>query len=153
MKNSPFIRFAIVFLGSLMATYLLSFSCSKDTKNKQDMSECYKFADEHWSRDDYKAWLYDSLYNKHPDQNIPYELVSDTFPYWDKNEHKWAYLSHHLPDNKTEQYYEMIGKYEQFRWGWEDYSDDTHSSPHRDFYMECRRKAGGVSETLPTMPQ
>ena len=29
-------------------------------------------------------------------------------------------LSHHLPDTRTQQYYEMTGKYNQFAWGWDD---------------------------------
>jgi hypothetical protein len=150
MKNSPFIRFAMVFLGSLIAAYLFSSSCSKDDKHKQNMTECYKFADTTWDVEGYKSWLLDSLYTTNPDVNS--QNVSDTFWYWDKEKQERTYLSHHLPDKKTQQYYEMIGKYEQFRWGWDDYSDATKSSPHRAFYMECRRKAGGVCEPLPTMP-
>jgi len=29
-------------------------------------------------------------------------------------------ISHHLPDTRTQQYYEMTGKYNQFSWGWDD---------------------------------
>lgn len=29
-------------------------------------------------------------------------------------------VSHHLPDTRTQQYYEMTGKYDQFAWGWAD---------------------------------
>ncbi len=29
-------------------------------------------------------------------------------------------ITHRLPDTKTQQYYEMTGKYDQFAWGWDD---------------------------------
>ena len=31
-----------------------------------------------------------------------------------------AETTHHLPDTRTQQYYEMTGKYDQFAWGWDD---------------------------------
>jgi len=39
-------------------------------------------------------------------------------------------FTHTLPDTKSQQYYEMIGKYDQFRGGWDDYWDrvDTDSN-------------------------
>ena len=119
---------------TLWALYFNYHGKGKDEENK------YKaFADLYWSKVEYKGWLYDSVYNKHPDQNIPYDMVSDTFPYWDKNDHKWVYFSHHLPDRETQQYYEMVGKYVQFRWGWDDYSDLSKTSAYRDVYLGMRR--------------
>jgi hypothetical protein len=128
-----------LFFGLDVTLWALYFNYRGKGKDKE--TEYKGFADQFWSKDDYKRFLYDSLYNKHPDQNIPYEMVSDTFPYWDKNEHKWTYLTHHLPDRKTQQYYEMVGKYEQFRWGWEDYSDDTKTSEKRGFYLDLRHSS------------
>ncbi len=29
-------------------------------------------------------------------------------------------ITHNLPDTRTQQYYEMTGKYDQFAWGWDD---------------------------------
>ncbi|MBD3402716.1 hypothetical protein GF420_07460, partial [candidate division GN15 bacterium] len=57
--------------------------------------------------------------------------------YWSRERYEqqylqWAYgftdddlitegeVSHHLPDTRTQQYYEMTGKYDQFSWGWAD---------------------------------
>jgi hypothetical protein len=91
-----------------------------------DKSECYDFADSHWSRDEYTQWLIDSL-----------AITSDTTRYFDPVRQEWTYLPYHLPDTKTEQYYEMIGEYDQFRWGWEDYADATKTSEYRITYLEC----------------
>lgn len=106
-------------------------------------------AEEHWSRDEYKQWLFDSVWV----QQIPYDIVSDTFPYWDRVRMEWVYFSHHLPDKKTQEYYEMIGKYDQFRWGWDDYEDATKSSQHRQSYLECLAEAGMNGKSVPTVPE
>lgn len=150
MKSSSFLRFIIVFSVSLIGICLFAYSCSKHTEQKQNTAECFKLADEHWSKEEYKQWLIDSVYYVNP--NVNYENVCDTFPYWNREEQFWEYFPHHLPDQKTQQYYEMIGKYEQFRWGWDDYSDSSRSSLHREAYMECLQKAGKVSKLSPTMP-
>jgi hypothetical protein len=91
-----------------------------------DKSECYEFADVHWSKDEYTQWLIDSL-----------GITADTMRYFDPVRQEWRYLEYHLPNEKNEQYYEMIGDYDQFRWGWEDYSDVTKTSEYRNTYLEC----------------
>jgi hypothetical protein len=55
-------------------------------------------------------------------------------------------LTHQLPDSKTQQYYEMIGKYDQFRGGWDDYWLDTtiYNTPHREYYNTMRGKANDL---------
>ncbi len=93
---------------------------------KTDLSECYEFADAHWSKDEYTQWLIDSL-----------GITSDTMRYFDPVKQEWTYLTHHLPDTKTQQYYEMIGEYDQFRWGWDDYWDAKKTSENRNTYLEC----------------
>jgi hypothetical protein len=60
------------------------------------------FADAHWEQVRYEDYL-DSVYQHRDD-----DLIQATE------------VSHHLPDTKTQQYYEMIGKYDQFSWGWDD---------------------------------
>ncbi len=133
MKNASFIKLTVIISVMLIVVYLDT--CS----NSKNVTDCNKMADEHWSRDKYTQWLIDSL-----------GITSDTMLYWNPLEQEWTYLSHHLPDSKTQQYYEMIGKYEQFSRGWDDYSDFT--SQHRSDYLECRHKASEVSRLLPTTP-
>lgn len=66
------------------------------------------YNDQYWSETRYSdaleytyGWRDDDSSNTDPDCNCPE-------------------ISHHLPDTKTQQYYEMTGKYDQFAWGWED---------------------------------
>ena len=50
--------------------------------------------------------------------------------------------THTLPSTKTQQYYEMIGKYDQFMQGWDDWVVDGPSlTPHRDYYETIRDKS------------
>ena len=117
---------ALVFFGVDAALWGLYFKYHGKGKDKE--KEFRTFADGHWSEDvGYNQWLIDSL-----------GITSDTMRYWNPVEQEWTYLSHHLPDGKTQQYYEMIGKYEQFRWGWDDFSDITKNSVNRSSYVEMR---------------
>ena len=47
-------------------------------------------------------------------------------------------LGHQLPDEKTQQYYEMIGKYDQFAIGWND-NDEWEGLSEKRLYYEGRR--------------
>ncbi|NIM99422.1 MAG: hypothetical protein GTO24_15535 [candidate division Zixibacteria bacterium] len=123
---------AALFLGVDITLWALYFNYHGKGKDKEN--EYKAFADGHWSEDDYKQWLYDSVYV----QEIPYDIVSDTFAYRDTVRHEWVYFSHHLPDKKNQQYYEMIGKYEQFRWGWDDFDGLILPSPNWDNYRNLR---------------
>jgi hypothetical protein len=120
--------------------------CSKDKKEKQSIAECYKFADQHWMEDDYRIWLHDSL-GIEPDANGE---ISDTSAYWDPDENQWTYLPHHLPDKKTDQYYEVIGKYEQFKFGWDDFPEEDVEQNHRNEYLECLDRAAKNKKLSPT---
>lgn len=106
---------AAIFLGLDVAFWALYFNYHG--KGKDEETEYKKHADQYWSRDEYKTWLIDSLH-----------ITSDREYY--KTNGDSAILSHHLPDTKTDQYYEMIGKYEQFAAGWIDY--DGPLPPHHE---------------------
>jgi hypothetical protein len=123
---------ALLFFGLDVSFWALYFNYHGKGKDKEDEYEI--FADEHWSEDEYKQWLIDR-----------YDITSDTATYWDPVKQEWTYLSHHLPDSKTQQYYEMIGKYEQFSAGWDDW-DTTSSevSENRDSYLNLRRDSNDL---------
>lgn len=126
---------AAIFFGLDVTLWALYSNYHGKGKDKED--EYQTFADQSWSKDEYFQWLADSLYK------VPY-VDSDTGAYWDQEKQEWTYLSHHLPDTKTQQYYEMIGKYEQFRWGWVDYDDYTKFSITRDVYLGMRRDSNDL---------
>jgi len=87
----------------------------------QDIEDDYRaFANEHWNPGEYRAWLVEEL-------GIPIDTLNEDF-------------AHSLPDFKTQQYYEMIGKYDQFVYGWDDtdYSTGDSLSEKRDEYLKMR---------------
>jgi hypothetical protein len=79
-----------------------------------DIEEKYEvFADANWNEQKWRDWM-----QLHPE-------FSDT--------------THTLPATKTQQYYEMIGKYDQFKAGWDDYHEGGPDvTEHRDKYMTMR---------------
>lgn len=115
---------AVFFFGLDATLWGLYFNYHKKGKDKE--KEYLKYADAHWDKNDYLTWLFNT-----------YDILSDTQQYVDKN-NDLVYLSHHLPDSKTQQYYEMIGKYEQFSGGWDDYNYADSISLHRNSYVEMR---------------
>jgi hypothetical protein len=73
-------------------------------------------------------------------------------------------FTHELPDVRDQQYYEMIGKYDQFRGGWDDYWDSVafyeeregedgpliNISPHRETYNDMRKEANDLLDRANT---
>jgi hypothetical protein len=95
----------------------------------QDLEDEYRaYADQYWSPGDYRAWLVDV-------KGVPSDTLSyrgdDGLP---------ATFTHKLPAFKTQQYYEMIGKYDQFVFGWDDtdYNKGDSLSEHRTEYLSMR---------------
>jgi len=93
---------ALVFLG-VEATawgFEAKFRGQGDTRT----DEFEQFNRDHWlqsSYEDYLAWNYAGIRDD--------DLITTA-----------TEISHHLPDTRTQQYYEMTGKYNQFAWGWDD---------------------------------
>lgn len=98
-------------------------------------TEFHAYADEHWIEDHY--WDYISAHSQINRENM--EALRE----WEHD-----HFSHGLHIDKDQQYYEMIGKYDQFNYGWDDTDkglleeDWTISmrSPKR-LYYENRRDA------------
>ena len=94
----------------------------------QDLEDEFKaFANAHWDPAAYRAWLVEEV-----------GIASDTIDIAEDSS-----FAHHLPDYKTQQYFEMIGKYEQFLYGWEDtdYDTDDSTSALRDQYLIMREES------------
>lgn len=118
-----------LFFGLDVTLWALYFNYRGKGKDKED--EYQLFADGHWSEDEYIDWLWRE-----------YRIPSDRDKYWNGTDS--VYLSHHLPDTKTDQYYEMIGKYEQFSGGWVDYDTTKNFSVYRDAYLDKRRESNDL---------
>ncbi|MCJ7507311.1 MAG: hypothetical protein MUO85_01100 [candidate division Zixibacteria bacterium] len=120
-----------VFLGLEAAFWIGYFNYHSKGKDKENEYEVY--ADQNWSEDDYLQWLRESGYcTNNPTSDRDSCVHNGTTKYW----------TEHLPDTKNQEYYEMIGKYEQFVYGWKDTyypTDDT--SALREIYMDMRHDA------------
>lgn len=97
---------AAVFLG--LEALTLSGYIVYHGKGEDKTTEFENFADLHWSEDRYSNFLI---------RNWPQSGGDDDYVL-----DNWGnpVFTHHLPDSKTQQYYEMIGKYNQFVFGWDD---------------------------------
>jgi len=96
-------------------------------KGKDLEDEFETFANAHWNEQAYYEWISDN-----PD-------IQQT---------------HELPEKKTQQYYEMIGKYNQFYAGWDDsegYEYGGELSPNRKQYMDKREDSNVQLKNATTM--
>ena len=98
-------------------------------KGKDGEDDFRAYADLHYDRDVYDEW-WESLINNDPD-------TANTF-------------SHRLPPEKNHEYYENIGKYDQFAIGWEPY-DKNFNNPFRLHYMDMRADANSYFDKAKTM--
>ncbi len=85
-------------------------------KGQELTDEFQAFNRAHWIQDHYEDYL-EIVYGIRDDQLIPDSISAPE-------------ASHNLPDTRTQQYYEMTGKYDQFSWGWDDATlrDSTHAN-------------------------
>jgi hypothetical protein len=117
---------AAIFLGIEAILWVGYFKYQGDGKNKED--EYQNFADQRWSPELYTNWLIE-------DKGI----IDDDSTWTDANGRTQSF-AHHLPDVKSQQYYEMIGKYDQFLYGWRDtdYRAGDETSSFRQNYLVMR---------------
>lgn len=97
-------------------------------RKQEDNNNIY--ANSNWDANRYYNWLIET-----------YGITSDTMSFEEGEDTKT--FTHHLPDTKTQQYYEMIGKYDQFKYGWvdTDYLTKDSTSDYRNAYLLDRDKA------------
>lgn len=125
----------IFFIGIEAASWGFYFKYHGDGNKKT--TEFQDYANQHWTEGSidgseaqtYRGWL--------ASQDTTNHQPSDSV------------FTEHLPNNKNQQYYEMIGKYDQFRGGWDDFWSDTLKynsvpSPHRNYYNGLRGKANDL---------
>jgi hypothetical protein len=93
----------------------------------------HAYADQHWSEPRY--WVMIAQQAK-----IQGVTESNYAGYMEPlREFERSAYSHSLHLNKDQQYYEMIGKYDQFSAGWDDdHGDGATVTPNRNTYLEMR---------------
>ena len=108
-----------VFLGIEVAAWT---TYASNHKKGKDLEEEFKaYAEEYWSYDRWNQWW----------SSLPEETRQQ--------------LAHHtLPETKTQQYYEIIGKYQKFNAGWDDVPAElafTDTSEIGRYYMSIRGRS------------
>ena len=118
-----------VFLGleALFWTGYLSYH-GKATKKEDEYNN---FADLHWSEDRFRDSILSIYEWDIYDSTIPTGITL-------RSDYDSVVIIEHLPDSKNQQYYEMIGKYDQFRYGWDDFDRVNFLTPHRNLYLNMR---------------
>ena len=96
---------AAAFVG--VETYAWLMRSKWNSEGTDLTAEFEQFNRKHWSDSVYEDYLF-IVYGETDDDNVSAQEVS-----------------HHLPDTRTQQYYEMTGKYDQFSWGWDDANIDS----------------------------
>lgn len=144
---------AALFLVAEGALIYTNIAYNKKGDDKTDYFEA--FARKHWSPEQYARY---TIRNK---ASINSELANDTkytaeylMPggklNWERmNEFEMklgSWYSHQLPEKGSQQYYELIGKYQQFISGWDDvdtmnYKFEDRKTRTSEYYMTERGKA------------
>lgn len=105
-----------------------------NTKGNNKTNEFQNYANQHWSAVDYATWINQNgaAYDEsgapnpaiiiNPNTSLPsWERVDfAAINAWEAESHTTGF-SHELPQYNTQQYYELIGKYSQFKYGWDTY--------------------------------
>lgn len=147
-----------LFLAVEASAWAINVSYNKRGDDKD--AEFKRYANQHWSEQRYFSYLYyqfgDEIasevgreLNTNPDNVNRPILTDEDYKEYKETIREWEdKYSHRLPKGKTQQYYEMIGKYpHQFGNAWDDASFDVEYlgpdkiTPHNDFYMEMREES------------
>lgn len=100
-------------------------------------AEFERFADRYWHEDVYWQWLGEESGIGLEDFNGDYDAWIDAL-----GEYERGRFSHFLPEERNQQYYENIGKYDQFNIGWEDTdAGEVADSELRFQYVRIRKDA------------
>ncbi len=102
-----------------------------NNKGNKKTDEFQNYADQHWSAVDYVQWIIknganygtpppnftiDPNTSLHPWERVNFAEINS----WEAAPHSLGF-THQLPPYGDQQYYELIGKYSQFKYGWDTY--------------------------------
>jgi len=155
---------AILFFAAEVTGFAVNVTYNRKGDDKQDELEDY--ADMYWSAQKYWTSIYYRAEDKlgweitgfNPDPDNPESWLSETQidEHMDLLREMETEYSHSLPSRKTQQYYEMIGKYVgQFGYGWDDagFDDDLYGydsdkiTDDNITYVKMRKKSEEFYDT------
>ncbi|MFA6234363.1 MAG: hypothetical protein WC824_09325, partial [Bacteroidota bacterium] len=121
------------------------------------------YADQHWSAVKYAEWLNANAKNFPGGENaVQIEINPDaSLPHWERvnwdqmhtTEMAIPQFSHRLPPHGDQQYFELIGKYNQYSYGWDDKTGGDYWNPSERFmyYAGIRGEANDHYNTADTI--
>ncbi len=129
-----------------------------------DQTAVYRsYADGHWSVVKYAEWLNANAKDFPGGENAVQIAIdpNESLPPWERvdwdamhtTEMAIPQFSHKLPPHGDQQYYELIGKYNQYSYGWDDKLDGDYWNISENFayYSGERGKANDFYNTADTM--
>jgi hypothetical protein len=106
-----------IFLAAEIAGWIVAYSFDKKGDNQTDFFQ--NFANVYWSVVDYANYLgvrVDTNSSLPPWQRVNWDTLNNY------ERRRGIGFTHTLPPYGTQQYYELIGKYDQYSPGWDDYT-------------------------------
>ncbi len=129
------------------------FNIDENRRGDDATAEFEMFADQHWNVVKYAEWLNKYAKNFPGGENTQQIPISSdpTLPLWQRVD--WqamndveaaiAQFSHRLPAHGDQQYFELIGKYLQYSYGWDDKLEQGDGwSDYRDISARFRHYSG-----------
>ncbi len=126
----------LAFVGIEAGAIAINAIYTQRGKDQEDVFE--RYADAHWSEEEY----WDSIFAmcQRDQHSAVYNCRRDdlaSLRRWERD-----HFSHFLPEEKNQTYYENIGKYDQFNFGWDDTNVELgRDSANREAYTKMRKKA------------
>lgn len=139
------------------------FNASQTGKGDDKTAEFEVYADQHWSAVKYAEWLNANAKNFPGGENaVQIDINSDeSLPHWQRvnwdqmheTEMAIPQFSHKLPPHGDQQYFELIGKYNQYSYGWDDKTsgDYWYPSARFEYYSGLRGDANSFYDTADTI--
>ncbi len=132
---------AAIFFSAEVA--LIVYAIANNNYGDKKTDEFQAYAEAHWSAERYALWIrnhgadYQDLNNSNSPGNTAIDILRvrnhdfSEVNAWESAIHKIGF-SHQLPVYQSQQYYELIGKYHQFKFGWDTYEVDANGVPVSD---------------------
>ncbi len=120
------------------------FNVSENQRGDDETAVFEAYADQHWSVVRYARWLNENARNFPGGENAVHIDIDETTPgladwqrvNWEQmhaTEMVVPQFSHRLPPYGDQQYYELIGKYNQYSYGWDDKTTGDYWNPSGNF--------------------
>ncbi|MCB2205719.1 hypothetical protein KQI65_13320 [bacterium] len=139
------------------------YSIDQNSKGDDQTGVFESYADQHWSVVKYAEWLNENAKDFEGGENAVHIAIDpdESLPPWQRvdwdamhtTELAVPVFSHKLPPHGDQQYFELIGKYDQYSYGWDDKVSGYYRDPSSNFlyYADLRGQANDFYNTADTI--